>query len=76
MLLHSPNILLSDIMETKLKTVSPDTNQQIVAEIISKYNLYAIPVIDDEGDLLGIVTTDDVIDLLLPPASRKRRRSV
>lgn len=76
LLLHSPHITLSEIMETKMKSVLPDANQQIVAEIISKYNLVAIPVVADDGELLGIVTVDDVIDIFLPPASRKRRRSV
>ncbi len=76
MLLHSPQMTLSGIMESKLKTVSPDADQQVVAEIISKYNLLALPVVDDEGDLLGIVTIDDIMDILLPTASRKKRRSV
>jgi len=76
LILSSPSVHLSDIMETKLKSVSPDTNQQEVAELISKYNLLAIPVIDEEGNLLGIVTIDDIIDIFLPPASRKKRRSV
>jgi CBS domain-containing protein len=76
MLLASPNVTLSEITETKLKTVSPYTNQQVVAEIISKYNLLAIPVVNDDGGLLGIVTIDDIMDVLLPPSSRKRRRSV
>ena len=76
MILHSSHVALSEIMETKLKTVSPDMNQQVVAETFSKYNLYAIPVVDEDGDLLGIITSDDVIDLLLPPSSRKKRRSV
>ncbi|NOZ69918.1 MAG: magnesium transporter [Deferribacteres bacterium] len=76
MLLHSPQMTLSEIMESKLKTVSPDADQQVVAEIISKYNLLALPVVDDEGDLLGIVTIDDIMDILLPTASRKKRRSV
>ncbi|HDH11950.1 MAG TPA: magnesium transporter, partial [Nitrospirae bacterium] len=67
MLLHSPHVTLSEIMETKVKTVSPGTNQQAVAETISKYNLLAIPVIDDDRDLLGIVTIDVIIDFLLPP---------
>jgi CBS domain-containing protein len=75
MLLPSPHVPLSEIMETKLKTVSPDTNQQVVAEMMSKYNLLAIPVVDDEGDLLGIVTIDDIMNILLPP-SRKKRRGV
>ncbi len=76
MLLSSPNVPLSEIMETKLKTVTPDTDQHVVAEIISKYNLLAIPVIDINGVLLGIVTIDDIMDILLPPSSRKRRRKV
>src|SRR4030043_2147532 len=60
---------LSDIVETKLKTVTPDTDEVEVAEIISKYNLLALPVVDTEGFMLGIVTIDDIIDRLLPPAA-------
>lgn len=76
MLLSPPQVPLSDIMGKKLKTVSPDEKQQVVAEIISKYNLLAIPVLHEDGELLGIITIDDVIDILLPPSSRKKRRSV
>jgi magnesium transporter len=76
LILSSPTLHLSEIMEAKLKTVSPDTDQQAVAELISKYNLLAIPVVDADGNLLGIVTIDDIIDILLPPSSRKKRRSV
>jgi len=76
MLLASPDVSLSEVMETKLKTVTPDTNQHTVAEIISKYNLLAIPVIDEERRLLGIVTIDDIMDILLPPLSRKKKRSI
>lgn len=76
MLLSSPGASLSEIMETKLKTVTPETDQYVVAELISKYNLLAIPVIDDSGVLLGIVTIDDIIDFLLPPLSKKKRRRV
>lgn len=75
-LLHSSNVPLSEIMEPKLKSLPPDTDQLRVAETISKYNLLAVPVVDDEGDLLGVVTIDDVVDILLPPSSRKKRRSV
>ena len=67
---------LSDIVETKLKTVTPDTDEVEVAEIISKYNLVAIPVVDNEGFMLGIVTVDDVIDRILPPAAKRKRRKV
>ncbi|MEW6213713.1 MAG: CBS domain-containing protein [Nitrospirota bacterium] len=76
LLLADLNAKLSDIMETKLKTVTPDTDEMEVAEIISKYNLVALPVIDTEGYLLGIVTIDDIIDRILPPAAKRKRRRV
>jgi magnesium transporter len=46
-------------------TVSPMTDREDVARLISKYNLLAIPVIDDGRHVLGIVTVDDVIDALI-----------
>jgi Mg2+ transporter MgtE len=76
LLLADQNERLSDIMATKLKTVSPETDEMEVAGIISKYNLLALPVIDVEGYLLGIVTIDDIIDRILPPAAKRKRRKV
>ena len=67
---------LSEIMETKLKTVTPNTDEIEVAEIVSKYNLVAIPVIDTEGFMLGVVTVDDVIDVILPPSAKRKRRKM
>ncbi len=75
-LLSASDELLSEVMETKMKTVTPDADQYDVAEMISKYNLLAIPVIDTDRKLLGIVTIDDVIDMLLPPLAKKKRRRV
>lgn len=46
-------------------TVSPDTDREEVARLISKYNLLAIPVVDEGSRVLGIVTVDDVIDTLV-----------
>ena len=76
LLLSSPEAKLSDIMETKLKTVIPGTDEMEVAGIISKYNLVAIPVVDNEGFMLGIVDIDDVIDTILPPEAKRKRRRV
>jgi len=76
LLLADLDARLSDIMETKLKMVTPDTDEVEVAEIISKYNLLALPVVDTEGFMLGIVTIDDIIDRLLPPAAKRKRRKV
>jgi Mg/Co/Ni transporter MgtE len=76
MLLADLDAKLSDIMETKLKTVTPETDEMEVAEIISKYNLVVLPVVDIEGFMLGIVTVDDVLDRILPPSAKRKRRKV
>ncbi len=73
LILAPPDALVSSIMETNLKTVLPEDDEMKVAETISKYNLVAMPVVDDQGNMLGVVTIDDIIDRLLP--RRKRRRS-
>lgn len=56
--------LLLDIMRQNLITVPVDMNQEKVAGTVSKYNLMAIPVIDKDGHLLGVITVDDVLDVI------------
>jgi magnesium transporter len=55
---------LSGMVEPPLATVSPDTDQEEVGRILSKYNLTAVPVVDTWGHLMGAVTFDDVIDVI------------
>jgi magnesium transporter len=76
MLLAEEDCLLADIMETNLKTVLPGEDEMAVAEMISKYHLHALPVVDEDRYMHGIVTADDIIDILMPPESKKRRRKV
>ncbi len=76
LLLAEPDTLLKDIMITDLKTVPPDVDESVVAAAISKYDLVAIPVVDSEGILLGIVTVDDIIDRILPPRARRKQKKV
>lgn len=76
LILAMPQTLLSDIMLTPVKTLPLEAGQKDVAEFISKYNLLAAPVVDENSALRGIVTVDDVVDLLLPTASRKKRRKI
>jgi magnesium transporter len=76
LLLADQNLKLSDIMIAKIKSVSPETDDMVVAEIISKYNIVALPVVDSDNILLGIVSVDDVIDIILPPAAKRGRRKV
>jgi len=73
LLLAPPEATLSSVMETKLKTVPPDEDEGRVAEIMSKYNLVSMPVVDEAGNMLGIVTVDDIVGRIVP---RRRRRKV
>ena len=47
-------------------------NQDEVAQVVARYNLLAVPVVDSEGRLAGIVTVDDAMDAILPTAWKKR----
>ncbi|MGC9363050.1 MAG: magnesium transporter [Fidelibacterota bacterium] len=69
LLMVSPKTILQNIMIKKLVTVHPDTDQEEVARIISRYNFLALPVVDRENHLLGIVTVDDIIDVIREEAT-------
>jgi len=59
-------------MRSDLQVAHPDDKAVEVAQKISEYNLLALPVVDDPGDILGIVTVDDAIEILLPKDWRQR----
>jgi len=61
--------LLKDIMSRKVHAVRPETDQEEVAQIVSQYNFLAVPVVDSEEQLLGIVTVDDVVDVIREEAT-------
>jgi magnesium transporter len=63
-LFSKPDTSLKDIMNTDLISVSTDTDQEIVARNVADYNLVAIPVVDDDNVLVGVVTVDDIIDVI------------
>lgn len=64
LLLAQPETLIADIAERNLFTTGPDEDQEDVAEDMSKYDLLALPVVDEAGRLLGVVTVDDALDVL------------
>lgn len=69
-LLVNPNDKpLSGIMESDVVAVSTETDQEAVAQIVSRYNIMAVPVVDPEGVILGIVTVDDIIDVIREEAT-------
>ncbi len=65
-LLLAPSDLqtIDSIMDTNLITVSTHTDQEEVAQMMSKYNLLAIPVVDGDNRMVGIVTFDDAMDVV------------
>src|SRR5579863_2395152 len=66
LLLALPTAFIDRIMQTDLITVAPDMPAVDVASTIAKYDLLAVPVVDDAGKMLGIVTVDDAIDAIMP----------
>jgi magnesium transporter len=61
----TPDRRLDEIMLRDLVTTTPETDQEEVARLVSRYDLLALPVVDVVGRMLGIVTVDDVIDVLV-----------
>ena len=70
LILNSTNTKISNLYEPEVKSVRTNTRQEEVAEIMDKYDLVAIPVIDDIGRLKGRITFDDVIDFVREEAER------
>lgn len=64
LIVAEPQTPLADICTREVITASPEDDQEDVAEDIAKYNLLAMPVVADDGHLLGIVTVDDALDVL------------
>ena len=64
MLFARPNTPLKEIMAKDIISVHPETDQEEVARNVADYNFVAIPVIDSESKLIGVVTVDDVIDVI------------
>ena len=61
--------ILKDIMVKRVHTVRPETDQEEVAQIVAQYNYLAVPVLDADDHLLGIVTVDDVVDVIREEAT-------
>jgi len=64
LLTHAPNTRLGDLMTTDVIAVTPEVDQEQVARIVSRYDMLAVPVVDEHRRMVGIVTVDDVIDVI------------
>jgi len=72
--LGRPDTPIRDLMERDLITVNVNEDQEEVARKVARYDLVAIPVVDDEHHLLGIITHDDVIDVVREEATEDAHR--
>src|SRR5216684_886114 len=72
LILSDSSAPLERVMRSDLQVAHPDDGAAEVAQKIAEYNLLALPVVDEAGDILGIVTVDDAIELLLPKGWRQR----
>jgi CBS domain-containing protein len=73
LLISEPGIPVTDLMTEQLKTVEVSAEPEEILALLAKYNLIAVPVLDEEGKMAGVVTIDDVIELFLPYALKRRR---
>ena len=60
----APGAKISDVAWTEVQTVAPSADRQEVARITANYDLIAIPVVSESGHVMGVITVDDVIDVL------------
>ena len=65
----APETPLKEFMSTDVFSVQTDTDQEEVARIVARYDILAVPVVDDSNRLVGVVTVDDVIDILRKEAT-------
>jgi len=69
LILSQPETQLKDIINTNVVKVDVHTDQELVAQQVERYNILAIPVVDDSDILVGIITVDDIIDVIREEAT-------
>jgi magnesium transporter len=72
LVLAQPETPIAAIMHDRVVSVTVDSEQDDLAQLVAKYNLLAVPVVDDQNRLQGIVTADDAIDKIIPTTWKKR----
>jgi magnesium transporter len=72
LILAKPNTPVATFMHTKIVTANVLEKQDILAQMVAKYNLLTLPVVDNNNRLLGMITADDALDKIIPTAWKKR----
>ncbi len=74
LILADSGTVIMDLMETKIISVGPDTDQEEASQILLRYDLLALPVVNDQMKLLGVITVDDVMEVLENEATEDIQR--
>lgn len=69
LIMHEPTDIVNSFMDTNVISASTKTDREEVSNILSKYDMLAIPIVDDENRINGIVTIDDAIDVIKEEAN-------
>jgi magnesium transporter len=64
LLLAEPEDRVLDVMSGNVISVPPEMDQEEVARVLAKYDLHAMPVVTDKGEILGVITSDDILDVM------------
>lgn len=64
LIINEEDTIIKDIMQTNIISINTHLDQEEIASIIKKYDLLVVPVVDNEGRLVGIITIDDVVDII------------
>lgn len=64
LILHESEVLIKDMMNTKIISIDTGMDQEEIADLFKKYDLLAMPVVDKENRLVGIITIDDIVDII------------
>jgi magnesium transporter len=76
LLLAKPEQTAAEIMDPNIISVNVNVDQEEVADLFRKYDIYSLPVVDDENKLLGRITVDDIIDVIDDEASEDAYKMV
>ncbi len=74
LLLARANAIISDIADTEFAKVLPEVDQEEVAHLMDRYDLIAVPVVNHDGQLLGRITIDDIVDVIREEAEEDLQR--
>lgn len=73
LIVAAPAIFIKDIFQQKVINVTIDASKEQVANLMNKYDFLAVPVVDKEKKLVGIITVDDVLDIIMPARWKRRQ---